>query len=68
MKFIELQVRQGRGGVRALAFDTDAATVFEDHEVDLCAVVRGPVVGFVRSQRLEDFFHGVAFPRRPTLG
>jgi hypothetical protein len=55
------------GASARFAFDTDAATVFKDHEVDLCAVMRGPVVGLVGRSALRDFFTR-SLSNAPTLG
>ena len=54
--------------IARFAFDAVASAVLEQEEVDLGALMGGPIVGFIRAQGLEDFFDGIAFPRGPDLG
>jgi len=56
------------GASARLHYDANAAAAHEEQQVEFRAVVRGPVIGFVRSQRLEDFLDGVPLPRRAHFG
>ena len=71
----ELQVDEGDAhgrrelrSVLALHFDAVSSAIFDQEEIQLRALVRGPEIRLVRLHGLQRLFDGVPFPRRAALG